>query len=105
MEMTSQPRSQGSLLPALRSERERDPGNSVGRVGENPGNEVDDFNWKYIHLWHALEETTSIPSLPSKFHMSVSSWGGRPILFFYSQYTKTVTILRGGKENTQIEVE
>ena len=44
MEMTSQPRSQGSLLPALRSERERDPGNSVGRVGENPGNEVDDFN-------------------------------------------------------------
>ena len=27
-----QPRSQGSLLPALRS--------SIGRVGENPGNEV-----------------------------------------------------------------
>ena len=27
-----QPRSQGSLLPALRS--------SVGQVGENPGNEV-----------------------------------------------------------------
>ena len=31
-EVKSQPRSQGSLLPALRSER--------GRVGENPGNEV-----------------------------------------------------------------
>ena len=31
----SQPRSQGSLLPALRS--------SVGRVGENPGNEVGIF--------------------------------------------------------------
>ena len=30
-----QPRSQGSLLHALRSERERE-----GRVGENPGNEV-----------------------------------------------------------------
>ena len=30
---TAQPRSQGSLLPALRSER--------GRVGENPGNEVE----------------------------------------------------------------
>jgi len=29
-----QPRSQGSLLPALR------PSRSVGRVGENPGNEV-----------------------------------------------------------------
>ena len=29
----SQPRSQGSLLPALRRER--------GRVGENPGNEVE----------------------------------------------------------------
>ena len=29
---TVQPRSQGSLLPALRS---------VGRVGENPGNEVE----------------------------------------------------------------
>ena len=29
-----QPRSQGSLLPAL-------PSRSVGRVGENPGNEVD----------------------------------------------------------------
>ena len=64
-----QPRSQGSLLPALRSERERDPGKRwsrgsrtklilreqsfvshffvwfirnvhVGRVGENAGNEV-----------------------------------------------------------------
>ena len=31
MRMNSEPRSQGSLLPALRS---------VGRVGENPGNEV-----------------------------------------------------------------
>ena len=35
-----QSRSQGSLLPALRSERERDHVGSVGRVGENPGNEV-----------------------------------------------------------------
>ena len=32
--MILQPRSQGSLLPALRS--------SVGRVGKNPGNEVGD---------------------------------------------------------------
>ena len=31
--MWEQPRSQGSIQPALRSER--------GRVGENPGNEVD----------------------------------------------------------------
>ena len=39
-----QPRSQGSLLPALRSERERQTrlslSRSVGRVGKNPGNEV-----------------------------------------------------------------
>ena len=41
-----QPRSQGSFLPALRSERERERrvslslSRSVGRVGENPGNEV-----------------------------------------------------------------
>ena len=39
-----QPRSQGSLLPALRSERERERrlsfSRSLGRVGENPGNEV-----------------------------------------------------------------
>ena len=35
-----QSRSQGFLLPALRSERERDHVGSVGRVGENPGNEV-----------------------------------------------------------------
>ena len=33
--MILQPRSQGSLLPALRS--------SVGRVGESPGNEVGDI--------------------------------------------------------------
>ena len=32
---TVQPRSEGSLLPALQSERERE-----GQVGENPGNEV-----------------------------------------------------------------
>ena len=47
----SQPRSQGFLLPTLRSEREKDSGKrwsrvsqnlsrSVGRVGETPGNEV-----------------------------------------------------------------
>jgi len=44
-QIVNQPRSQGSLLPALWSERERDPGlspsRSIGRVGENPGNEVD----------------------------------------------------------------
>ena len=39
-EVSTQPRSQGYLLPALRSERER------GRVGENPGNEVGE----YAHL-------------------------------------------------------
>ena len=32
-----QPRSEGSLLPALQSERERE---REGQVGENPGNEV-----------------------------------------------------------------
>ena len=32
LDRSIQPRSKGSLLPALRSER--------GRVGENPGNEV-----------------------------------------------------------------
>ena len=37
-----QPRSQGSLLPALRSER--------GWVGENPGNEVDKI--KQVWLKH-----------------------------------------------------
>ena len=34
---TVQPRSEGSLLPALQSERERE---REGQVGENPGNEV-----------------------------------------------------------------
>ena len=34
--LVNQPRSQGSLLPAPRSKLSR----SVGRVGENPGNEV-----------------------------------------------------------------
>ena len=51
-----QPRFQGSLLPALRSERERERrlsfSRSLGRVGENPGNEVvlDDhsFLWVYV---------------------------------------------------------
>ena len=41
--MQLQPRSQGSLLPALRS---------VGQVGENPGNEVDaaedNLNFQYM---------------------------------------------------------
>ena len=32
-----QPRSQGSLLPALRSERERDPGKRWSRVSQNMG--------------------------------------------------------------------
>ena len=34
----SQPRSQGSLLPALRSDRERDPGKRLSRVSQNLGN-------------------------------------------------------------------
>ena len=34
---TEQPRSQGSLLPALRSERERDPGKRWSRVSQNLG--------------------------------------------------------------------
>ena len=35
-----QPCSQGSLLPALRSKRESSLSRSIGRVGENRGNEV-----------------------------------------------------------------
>ena len=35
--MKYQPRSQGSLLPALRSERERDPGKRWSRVSQNLG--------------------------------------------------------------------
>ena len=34
----SQPRSQGSLLPALRGDRERDPGKRLSRVSQNLGN-------------------------------------------------------------------
>ena len=41
LHIQSQPRSQGSLLPALRSALSLSLSRSVGRVGENPGNEVD----------------------------------------------------------------
>ena len=49
---TYQPRSQGSLLPVLRS--------SVGRVGENPRNEVDYLlDSKVMYLSHAMCRVTS----------------------------------------------
>ena len=58
--MVYQPRSQGSLLPALRSERER------GRVGENPGNKVE---W-YIFV-SALLDPEAIKVSKMLFHIMV----------------------------------
>ena len=62
--MVYQPRSQGSLLPALRSERERE--RERGRVGENPGNKVE---W-YIFV-SALLDPEAIKVSKMLFHIMV----------------------------------
>ena len=57
-----QPRSQGSLLPALRSER--------GWVGENPGNEVDKIKqvWlKHVGFLFFIKKVTQ----RKRFHRSL----------------------------------
>ena len=66
--MVYQPRSQGSLLPALRSEREREGERERerGRVGENPGNEVE---W-YIFV-SALLDPEAIKVSKMLFHIMV----------------------------------
>ena len=68
--MTAQPHSQGSLLPALQSAREREGlSRSVGWVEENPGNEVVDStacpplqkmaksaNYQYFHFFKTFQK-------------------------------------------------
>ena len=63
------PRSQGSLLPALRREREGALSRSAGRAGENPGNEVEVESEKKIkEEKRAREREGNLPSLSPPPH-------------------------------------